>query len=207
MTTDRNEIAVHRDRVCLTCANEEAALAGRQVHGVRWPDKEERTPQSVDMEFHIGKQRYVLEHTEVEFVTGQKHLESKLRKVFSEWASSLEKDLPRGARCELVPPAVANWPKAGAHGVQNALVLELRKAGLKVLQQVEYRVMYEGQEVGKYVADLVVNDTVLLELKSVKEFDAVHTAVCINYLKASGLKLCRLINFGKPRVDVRRIAL
>ncbi|MCC7508031.1 MAG: GxxExxY protein [Planctomycetes bacterium] len=90
---------------------------------------------------------------------------------------------------------------------ENSLAIELRKAGLKVLQQVEYRVMYEGQEVGKYVADLVVNDAVLLELKSVKEFDAVHTAMCINYLKVSGLSLCLLINFGKSRVEVKRIVL
>lgn len=90
---------------------------------------------------------------------------------------------------------------------ENALVIELRKSGLKVLQQVEYRVMYEGHEVGKYVADLVVNDSVLLELKSVREFDAVHTALGINYLKVSGLTLCLLINFGKSRVDVKRIAL
>ena len=90
---------------------------------------------------------------------------------------------------------------------ENALVIELRKAGLKVLQQVEYEVRYEGQEVGKYIADLVIADTVLLELKAVKEFDNVHTAMCINYLKVSGLPLCLLINFGKSRVDVKRIAL
>ncbi len=90
---------------------------------------------------------------------------------------------------------------------ENALVIELRKAGLKVLQQVEYEVMYERQVVGKYIADLVVADTILLELKVVKEFDSVHTAMCINYLKVSNFLLCLLINFGKSRVDVKRIAL
>lgn len=90
---------------------------------------------------------------------------------------------------------------------ENALVIELRKTGMKVLQQVEYEVLYEGSQVGKYFADLVVNHAVLLELKSIKEFEAIHTATCINYLKVSGLPLCLLINFGKSRVDVKRIML
>jgi GxxExxY protein len=90
---------------------------------------------------------------------------------------------------------------------ENALVVALRNAGLKVLQQVEYNVIYEGHNVGKYIADLVVNESVLVELKAVRDFEAVHTAICINYLKVSGLPLCLLINFGKARVEVKRIAL
>lgn len=90
---------------------------------------------------------------------------------------------------------------------ENALVIELRKTGMKVLQQVEYEVLYEGSQVGKYFADLVVNDAVLLELKAIKDCEAIHTAMCINYLKVSGLPLCLLINFGKSRVDVKRIML
>lgn len=90
---------------------------------------------------------------------------------------------------------------------ENALVIALRKAGLKVLQQVVYKVRYEGEVVGEYTADLVVEDAVLLELKAIREFDNVHMAVCLNYLRASGLTLCLLINFGKARVDVKRIVL
>ncbi len=90
---------------------------------------------------------------------------------------------------------------------ENALVIALRKAGLKVLQQVIYNVEYEGQVVGEYIADLVVEDQVIVELKAIKEFDNVHTAICINYLKVSKLPLCLLINFGKSRIEVKRIAL
>ena len=59
--------------------------------------------------------------------------------------------------------------------------------------------------VGEYMADLVVNDSVLIELKAVKELDDIHKAQCINYLKATGLKVCLLINFGQKKVQVKRI--
>ena len=58
--------------------------------------------------------------------------------------------------------------------------------------------------VGHYVADLVVADSVLVELKAVKAFDAIHYAQCLNYLKATGIKICLLINFGSPKVQVKR---
>ena len=58
---------------------------------------------------------------------------------------------------------------------------------------------------GEFAADLLVNDQVLIELKAVKEFDDVHMAQCLNYLNASGLEICLLINFGKPKVEVKRI--
>lgn len=90
---------------------------------------------------------------------------------------------------------------------ENALVIALRKTGLKVLQQVVYNVEYDWQVGGEYIADLVVEDQVIVELKAIKEFDNVHTAICIKYLKVSKLPLCLLINFGKSRIDVKRIAL
>ncbi len=79
---------------------------------------------------------------------------------------------------------------------ENALTHELRKAGLKVEQQRSLQVRYDGVIVGDYVADLLVEESVLIELKSVKAFDEVHVAQCVNYLKASGLHVCLLINFG-----------
>ncbi len=88
---------------------------------------------------------------------------------------------------------------------ENALVIELRKAGLAVEQQKPLPVRYEGQIVGDYIADLLVEDAVLIELKAVSALDDVHLAQCINYLKAADLKLCLLMNFGKPRVEIRRI--
>ena len=88
---------------------------------------------------------------------------------------------------------------------ENALAYELRKAGLRVEQQVQIKVWYDDVVVGEYVADLIVEGTVLVELKAIQSLDPVHSAQCINYLAATKLPLCLLINFGK-RVDVKRIA-
>ena len=88
---------------------------------------------------------------------------------------------------------------------ENALAHELRKSGLRVEQQHAVSVEYDGILVGEYAADLLVESCVLVELKAVKEFDDIHMAQCLNYLKATGLSLCLLINFGKPRANVKRI--
>lgn len=89
---------------------------------------------------------------------------------------------------------------------ENALAYELRKAGLSVAQQHEITVRYDDIVVGEYTADMLVEDVVVVELKAVKMLDSVHTAQCINYLKATGLHLCLLLNFGKPRVEIQRVA-
>ena len=86
---------------------------------------------------------------------------------------------------------------------ENAMVIELRKAGLAFQQQADVIVKYEGTVVGEYKADLVVEGLVLVELKSVRAFDDAHTAQCLNYLAATGVPVCLLINFGK-RVEVKR---
>jgi GxxExxY protein len=87
---------------------------------------------------------------------------------------------------------------------ENAMVHELRKNGLNVLPQHPISVYYDGVIVGDFYADLFVEDTILVELKAVTAFEDAHTAQCLNYLKATGLKICLLINFGKPRVEVKR---
>ncbi len=89
---------------------------------------------------------------------------------------------------------------------ENALAHELRKADLSVAQQHGITVRYDDIIVGEYTADMLVEDAVVVELKAVKTLDSVHTAQCINYLKASGLRLCLLLNFGKPRVEIHRVA-
>lgn len=88
---------------------------------------------------------------------------------------------------------------------ENALVIELSQASLRVEQQKSIQVIYGGQVVGDYIADLVVADSVLVELKAVKSLDEIHMAQCLNYLKAANLKLCLLINFGRPKIEVKRI--
>ena len=89
---------------------------------------------------------------------------------------------------------------------ENALAHEIRKAGFPVKQQHSIHVWYDGVVVGEYVADLLVADSVLVELKAVNAIDPIHTAQCLNYLKGTGLEVCLLINFGKPRVEIKRIS-
>lgn len=90
---------------------------------------------------------------------------------------------------------------------ENALAHELRKAGLKVLQQHEIEVYYDGVVVGKYIADLFVEDCVIVEIKANSGLNDSQKAQCLNYLKATELKIGLLINFGKPRIEIKRVAL
>src|SRR5258708_33120037 len=87
---------------------------------------------------------------------------------------------------------------------ENALAHELRKAGLSVEQQKRVTVMYDGVEVGEYVADLIVEGVVLVELKAARALDEAHVAQSLNYMKCTGLAVCLVLNFGK-RVDVKRL--
>ena len=88
---------------------------------------------------------------------------------------------------------------------ENALAIELRSNGLKALQQFPISVRYHGEVVGHFAADLLVEDCVIVELKSARMLDEFHSAQCINYLKATDLKVCLLVNFGKPRAHVKRL--
>ncbi|WP_436716953.1 GxxExxY protein [Roseiconus lacunae] len=90
---------------------------------------------------------------------------------------------------------------------ENALAIELRKGGLDVKQQAPIKVMYERIVVGEYFADLLVSDLVIVELKAVKEISDAFAAQCLNYLKATGKPICLLLNFGKPRVEIKRYRL
>ncbi|MEM1353846.1 MAG: GxxExxY protein [Planctomycetota bacterium] len=89
---------------------------------------------------------------------------------------------------------------------ENALTIVLREAGLHVEQQKPISVLFHGQVVGEYVVDLLVESQVLIELKAVKTIQDVHKAQCLNYLRATGLKTCLLINFGE-QVQVKRLRL
>ncbi|MGD0106686.1 MAG: GxxExxY protein [Rhodopila sp.] len=89
---------------------------------------------------------------------------------------------------------------------ENALAFELREADLGVKQQHDIAVYYRDNIVGAYSADLLIEDALLVELKAVTALDAIHQAQCMNYLKATRLSLCLLINFGHPRVEIKRVA-
>ena len=88
---------------------------------------------------------------------------------------------------------------------ENALALEPRRAGLAVAQQHGISVVYLGVTVGEYVVDLLVEGVLLVELKTVRALDHGHRAQCINYLRATGMQLCLLLNFGTPRLEIKRV--
>jgi len=87
---------------------------------------------------------------------------------------------------------------------ENAMAIELGKAGLNVLQQAPLQVTYVGSIVGEYFADLIVEEKIVLELKAVLHILPVHEVQLVNYLKATGLEIGLLINFANKRVEVRR---
>ena len=88
---------------------------------------------------------------------------------------------------------------------ENALVIELRRSGFLIRQQHAITIRYKDAVVGEYVADILVENSVLLEIKAVRKLDDVHMAQCMNYLRATGLKVCLLLNFGTQRTEVKRI--
>lgn len=88
---------------------------------------------------------------------------------------------------------------------ENALAIEISKRGMQLVQQQVIDVRYNDIVVGQYIADMVVEDLVVIEAKAVKCLDDIHRAQCLNYLKATGMTVCLLINFGTPKVDVKRI--
>ena len=86
---------------------------------------------------------------------------------------------------------------------ENALAIELRKLGLKVGQQARIVVYYNGEVVGEYQADLVVNGVVIIELKAVRQLADEHEAQLLNYLKATPIEVGLLLNFG-PKAEIKR---
>ena len=90
---------------------------------------------------------------------------------------------------------------------ENALLIELEKKGLHVEQQKHVPVIYSGQIVGDYIADLIVEGSVVIELKSVKSIERIHQAQLLNYLKATGIHTGLLLNFGTVRLGVKRMLM
>ena len=87
---------------------------------------------------------------------------------------------------------------------EKCMLIELRKAGFDIESQKPIRVEYEGEVVGDFIADILVNDTVILELKSVRKLVEAHEVQLVNYLVATGKPVGLLINFGETRVAVKR---
>jgi len=88
---------------------------------------------------------------------------------------------------------------------ENALNLELSRRALNVRQQRPVEVRYRGEIVGHYIPDLIVEELVVIEIKAAPGLESIHEAQCLNYLRATGHRVCLLLNFGRPRLEVRRI--
>ncbi|MCR4297742.1 MAG: GxxExxY protein [Gallionella sp.] len=87
---------------------------------------------------------------------------------------------------------------------QNALALELRKAGMKIECEKKIQVTYDGVVVGDFVADMLINECVLIENKAVQVLAIAHEVQLVNYLTATGIDIGLLLNFGASRLEFKR---
>jgi GxxExxY protein len=90
---------------------------------------------------------------------------------------------------------------------ERALLRELAIRGIGAKAQVTFPVCYKGQSIGEYVADTVVEEKLIVELKCADRLTNEHLAVCLNYLKASGLRVALLLNFQRSKLEWRRLVL
>lgn len=88
----------------------------------------------------------------------------------------------------------------------NALKISLKKSNLDYQEEKEFNVLFDGEEIGKFRADFVVENKVIVELKSIEgNMPKIFESQVISYLKASGLKVGLLVNFGNRRCQIRRL--
>ena len=87
---------------------------------------------------------------------------------------------------------------------EKCLMIELKKVGLQAESQKSITVEYEGESVGEFFADIVVEESVILELKSVKQIVRAHEIQLVNYLVATGLEVGLILNFAEKKVEVKR---
>jgi len=90
---------------------------------------------------------------------------------------------------------------------ENALMVLFQKEGIPAQHQAPITVYFEGKVVGDYYADILVDDRIILELKAVNRIVDVHRAQALNYLRATGIKLARILNFGKSSFEYERFVV
>ncbi len=88
---------------------------------------------------------------------------------------------------------------------ENALMLLFRREGIKAEQQAAIKVHFEGEIVGEYFADILIEDKIILGLKVLYKITDIHIAQALNYLKATGLQLAIILNFGKRKLEYERL--
>jgi GxxExxY protein len=87
------------------------------------------------------------------------------------------------------------------------LLIELKTRGLKAEIQMPIKVFYKEEIVGEYIADIIVEDQVIVEIKSVERLEKIHEAQLLNYLKATGTQVGLLVNFRHPKAEIKRMVL
>ena len=90
---------------------------------------------------------------------------------------------------------------------EKALAIELKRRQIRFTTQVPIPVLYKGESPGAYYADFIVDGRVLLELKALDALASVHSSQVIHYLKATGVKVGLLLNFGAAKLEVKRLVL
>ena len=90
---------------------------------------------------------------------------------------------------------------------ENALALAFKKRGLMFSQQKQYEILFENQIVGAFIPDFVVEDKVIVELKTIENIGKNEKGQVLNYLRASGLALGIILNFKNPKLDWQRVIL
>ncbi len=90
---------------------------------------------------------------------------------------------------------------------ENALLVMFEENGISARSQVPIQVHFHSRVVGDYFADIVVEDSIIIELKAQDRIAEIHKAQTLNYLKATQFKLALLINFGKYRLEYERLVL
>jgi GxxExxY protein len=90
---------------------------------------------------------------------------------------------------------------------ENALIVELGQNGVKARAQAPIKVTYKEAIVGDYIADILVDDRVIVELKTVERIERIHEAQLLNYLKATGIKVGLLVNFKNTKAEIKRLVL
>ncbi len=86
---------------------------------------------------------------------------------------------------------------------ENAMMVEFKRAGISAVEQAPIKVLYDSLIVGEYFADILVEDKVIIEIKASKSISKENEAQLINYLKATGIKVGLLLNFG-PKPEIKR---
>lgn len=133
-----------------------------------------------------------------------------MAQIDTDSASPTGDEFPSAALTRAIIGAAFEVHRVLGHGFlekvyEAALVRELRGRGHRVVSQAEIEVGYKGEPVGVYYADLLVEDAVICEVKAVDRLAPAHEAQLLNYLKATGVKVGLILNFGARRVEVKRM--